>query len=225
MIKNMLIFLSTLLFFLLTGCDTEDVVHSVDQPEGLGSINGIVSGWSENSDRVLLFGFGENEIFGATKISKTGNFHLNLSEPDENLLSPLNLFPAGGVSTNTLNYSKDGVKAIVGSFYVYQTGVMLPIGQIYRHSSSLPGEISSVGPWFSVQFIYVDRSVSITGKEVCLYNFEEGEYFSITQEVNLTLAKGWNKIIYRSIDEDRKSSTIEVSNVEPTGGNWYYDAL
>ncbi|GJQ63476.1 MAG: hypothetical protein SCALA702_25290 [Melioribacteraceae bacterium] len=225
MIKKILLLLSTVIFFNLTGCENEDVLHSPEQPQGINSISGEVQSWNESADRVLLFGFGENEIFGATKISRKGTFQLNLSDPDENLLTPLNLFPAGGVSTHTLIFSREDVKAIVGSFYVYQTGVMLPVGQIYRHSSSLPGEISSVGPWFSVQYIFVNESVSISGKEVCLYNFEEGVFFSITQKVNLELVKGWNKIIYRSIEEDTQSSTIEVSNVEPSGGNWYYDAL
>jgi|GEM_PF-4422112 len=221
--KFLLISLMSILFF--TGCENENNILVGEAVFGIENVDGKIVNWEGKSDRVLLFGYGENEIFGAAKISREGRFDVNLTNPDDDILTPINLFPEGGVSTNTLKYSKSGIKAIVGSFFVYEPGNAGPLGQIYRFNIPLGGEISSLGTWFSVQFIYVSDNVNISGREVCLYNFDKGEYFSITQDVNLKLVKGWNKIIYRSVENSTNASSIEVSNIEPTGGNWYYDAL
>lgn len=221
--KILYVFFLLFSFLQFTACDGGNVVETSKQND-LNVIEGNISGWNEGNDKIIIFGYGDTHIFGAGAIANNGKFIVSLSRPDENLLQPLSLFPDDGVTSQTLKYSIDDVKGLTGYFYTFQPGQTQQLGSVYKHNLPLSDEITSIGTWFSVQYFYVNKDVNITGDEVTLFNSESNnDYYSVTQSVNLKLSKGWNKVVYRSVERKDNSSVIEVSNIEPEGGNWYYD--
>ncbi len=211
---------------LLNSCDEDNMISQNPEERNLGTITGKISNWSSTNNKIVVFGYGDNIIFGVSKVNDGGEFNIKPTEPSDKCLHSISLFPTGGICNNSLNFSNPDAKAVIGSFSVFTPGEQGVVGFVYRLNVPLKDTISQIGGFFSVQFIYVDRDVKITGKDQCFYDYNDnGEIFSITQEVNLDLKLGWNKIVYRSKLENEHYSVIEVTNLEPDGGEWIYDSI
>lgn len=85
------------------------------------------------------------------------------------------------------------------------------VGYMHRTTTS--------GSWVQVDWIFVDRDVTVSGTET----FESGSYSSET-EWHLVLKTGWNRAVHQSVDTDTYPHTYTFRvDTEPAGVEWVLD--
>ncbi|EYB68186.1 hypothetical protein DEIPH_ctg025orf0018 [Deinococcus phoenicis] len=162
-----------------------------------------------------------------TTLAADGKFNLSLPRPANNQLGPVDGEDVAGsgahcqgtieisdrqaqgtglfLSVDAKDASKDGLLALVAGSTV-MTGDKVVIDQV------------------SGGLMYVDRDVKIKGVRTCIVSLKEGTA-TTTNDVNLTLQKGWNKFttaLKIEADGTRSQGTITLRSGSFPTDNWVF---
>jgi hypothetical protein len=131
------------------------------------------------------------------------SFSIYLPEPDALLMTTFGA--SSYFVSDFINISDKDVKVCAVSFYASNGDNKKPLGLI----SGNPLQ----GAYSTIQYIYLDKEVNISGTFTEPIIIEE-EQWEITSEMNLQIKKGWNTIVTSIIMSPSNKSVATVTKVD-----------
>ena len=192
--------------FMLISCSDE----KINQPETdntLHDISGRITNWNYGSGKSLSMYPNPpyaKSLVGNSVISSNGDFSILLSDPPSTeLKSILELEEIRG--NNNLSISDTSVKGCFSEFLIKLDSENHFIGEMSPEQNQNTVQVGN----YSCRYIYLDKSISITGKLIrTIYND------SYEVRYNLNYSKGWNIRTDKFIGENMIDSVKRVQYFE-----------
>jgi hypothetical protein len=199
-----------LLFYcmaILSGCKkSEDSSDNICTMLPNNTIQGSIHNFATYSSSIdsIYLNDGSDHRLGKCKVNSDGSFSIVLSTPPASYLDLISDGMLDGIS-----YSDKNAMVCSAAFF-YSTKNLIETHTIrYESSLSLP--------YSEIEFIYCDRTCSMTGSGTATYNSPIPT--TLTMSMNITLNKGWNVVGVVNTGTASNQQTIVTKELS-SGCNW-----
>jgi hypothetical protein len=210
--KSLVSFLLLIITFVFLSCDDAGIT----KPENTSAdscINGTLSNWIPG-DKYLYAQVNSNASWiyhlAECPVENSGAFNLCLPSLADTTLFPSDSIFYTNCTNGTVTFEPPDVRGtMIYNYRVRQDSEIVgavDCNNFVRYDSIKAGD-------FEVEYIYVNKPVTVTGYKVC------GDD---TMRFNGSAVPGWNKIIKYYTRVQGSSRTILYDMIEPPGAVWEY---